>query len=339
MILVDTTLLNIDYLIITDYYAVMLKSALGLLILFSFTAHAGVNALGEPKVTWQKRSIHVCWHEGVKDNFEASQKKAVQQIVEQEYTIEKVGITFYGWEECLNLPQNGYDLEIFQDVDIAHSNPEVEMYRKASVEGFAVMGQGSVEQVQAEQNQLTGEVKKTDGYLNRNLRTPIMYLMFRPLFRFAESDFKSLEELQLTALHEFGHVAGLRHEHIRPEAKTDFNCQFMSSFKIDETILDTAENYEEYDPNSIMNYCWNAELATNGNVVMVLPNIPDKTLYTASTTWVDHIVIKKVKSKKTGKIIEKEVIEKMKKITYTIRIGLSAKDISTLNKLYPKQQF
>ena len=55
------------------------------------------------------------------------------------------------------------------------------------------------------------------------------------------------------ALHEFGHVAGLRHEH----ARADSTCK-----KSDELIEEEQMKSEEfsasaaYDPNSIMNYCY-----------------------------------------------------------------------------------
>lgn len=65
-----------------------------------------------------------------------------------------------------------------------------------------------------------------------------------------------------TIVHEFGHVAGLRHEHIHPDAKEDPQCQGDSSpinlNKPDklEKIYDTAIFHTDYDHESIMNYCY-----------------------------------------------------------------------------------
>ena len=285
----------------------MMKPTLILLVLMMTAANASVDGIGEPNVAWKKRQIHVCWHNAGKDNpsyapndFKIEQKLAVQQIVEQEYTVPRVGITFFGWEDCSTI--TNYDLEIYQDIDILPTNNLVDIYRKAKVEGFSVLGQGGREE----------KTNEHDGYFNRNQQLSTMYLLYQPMFRIGSEFYKPTEELQATALHEFGHAAGLRHEHIRPEAKDDPNCKNMN-FVIDETILDSAINYEDYDPNSIMNYCWSSTLGLIGNVVNVLPNVPDQTLYTVTTN------------------------KKTKKKTYFIRNGLSAKDISTLNKMYPKQ--
>ena len=61
------------------------------------------------------------------------------------------------------------------------------------------------------------------------------------------------------ALHEFGHVLALRHEHARPEAAFDANCKVARSVDLadKETLGETAESKTRaYDPNSIMNYCF-----------------------------------------------------------------------------------
>ncbi|MCR9205739.1 MAG: matrixin family metalloprotease [Halobacteriovoraceae bacterium] len=55
---------------------------------------------------------------------------------------------------------------------------------------------------------------------------------------------KSFEELLRIARHEFGHVLGLRHEHIRPENPLSESCQESSPYR--------AVN--EYDSDSIMHY-------------------------------------------------------------------------------------
>lgn len=291
-----------------------------LLAFVASSAHAGQEAIGEPNVTWTKRKIHVCWKNGVyqqydylKNDLKEEYKKAVQQIVEQEYSIEKVGITFYGWEDCSCLNPSDYDIEIIQDNEKALSNPMVEEFRKLNAEGYSTLGQGSLEQISTVSDKLTKKViSQKRGYLNRNITMPRMYLMARPDFRAYFDSFHAIEELQLTALHEFGHAAGLRHEHIREEAKTDPNCLNRQDKNV-EILADTAVILESYDPNSIMNYCWSSTLLQMGTRLTTLPNIPDTTLYTVN------------------------IDPKTKFKTYQVRIGLSAKDISTLNKLYPKQ--
>lgn len=292
----------------------MLRIVLSVIIASSTAAFAGVDSIGEPNVTWLKRKIHVCWHTGGND-FAAEQKAAVQKIVEQEYTTSRTGISFVGWEDCQSLTSEQYDLMIIQDNILLPSNETVEKYRSFNSEGSAVLGQGAAEQLKTETNQATRVVRKSKGFFNRDVMKPVMYLLYRPSFRMYDPYFHALEELQMVALHEFGHVAGLRHEHIRSEAKNDPNCKNMQEPKPGtpvEELMSTAATYTDYDPNSVMNYCWGATLAKFGNVVNELPNIPDESLYTT------------VKDRVTG----------IK--TYTIKIGLSAKDLITLNKLYPK---
>lgn len=289
----------------------MFRFFVAIFLAFSSAAHAGVDALCEPNVAWTKRKIHVCWQPGGND-FETEQRLAVQKIVEQEYKIERVGITFFGWEDCSTLAPEEYDIAIIQDRDVAPTNAVVDKYRKIGAEGYAVLGQGSAEQIKTDTDTVTLESKKTRGFFNRNLQHSVVYLMYRPVFRLFSESFKANEELQLTALHEFGHVAGMRHEHIRFEAKDDPNCKNRTDAWLVEDIMDTAVAYTAYDPNSVMNFCWGATLAKNGNVVNELPNVPDETMYSVVTD-------KKTKTK-----------------TYTLKIGLSTKDISTLRRLYPK---
>jgi hypothetical protein len=284
------------------------------LLALSSVAHAGVDALYEPNVTWTKRKIHVCWHTGGND-FKTKEKLAVQKIVEQEYTLERTGITFFGWEDCSSLAPDQYDLMIYQDNILLPTNDIVQSYRKFDAEGSATLGQGAAEQIKTETNVVTKISIKSRGFFGRNILKPVMYLLYRPTFRETEKYFHAVEELQMVALHEFGHVAGLRHEHIRSEAKQDPNCKHLQKPKPDavlEEIMTTAVSVTEYDPNSVMNYCWGATLAAMGNVLNTLPNVPDETLY---------------------EVVKDEVTNQK---TYHIKIGLSAKDIITLSFMYPR---
>ena len=55
------------------------------------------------------------------------------------------------------------------------------------------------------------------------------------------------------AVHEFGHVAGLRHEHSRSEAHSDPHCDAIS---LTETPSKNALQVGPYDSESVMSYCF-----------------------------------------------------------------------------------
>ncbi len=301
----------------------MFRYVLVSLLFISLVAHAGVEGIGEPRVTWTKRKVHVCWRDGVKvdptyifNDFTVDQKEVVRKVVEREFTEAKTGISFFGWESCSDIADQKYDLEIFQDSEIAATNPMVEERRKVNAEGWAILGEGSAGQSYTVSDHTGAVISQTTGYLNRNVVKSSMYLMVRtPLFRFGKDSHQQLDQLEFTALHEFGHVAGLRHEHIREESKNDPNCNYRQDTASEE-LMQTAAMNGEYDPNSVMNYCWGAVLVQKGSKFSKkeeLPNITNETLYSEITN------------------------PKTKKKHYQIRIGLSATDISTLRKMYPKK--
>lgn len=68
----------------------------------------------------------------------------------------------------------------------------------------------------------------------------------------------NMKNLTYIILHEFGHLAGLRHEHIREEANRDVNCSYYGSsiLRSSEDLGISARLAGAYDPYSIMNYCY-----------------------------------------------------------------------------------
>lgn len=329
-----------------------LLHVLALLSVLSITsAQAHNDSIAEPFVTWQIRNIHVCWIPPVSEKaaFTAEEKAKVQEIVQKEYTVAKVGITYYGWEECDALTEkNAPHLGIYQDTDATTAKESPLGEAKSHFEGLASLGQGGGADTLIIKKSFLGLFEtelKMHGFYHRNTEMPFVYL--QSLRKVKGRD--HLVQLQMTALHEFGHASGLRHEHARKEAKGDLNCylQIMGSKEgIKETTDYTTVAYSAYDPNSIMNYCWMDMMEVYG------------------TTWkVDTKKVRKPTLQNKGSVFSPEYLWKLEPLTedgfftvlpnvldnslymikkgaqkgqYTLnfRMGLSRGDINTLRCLY-----
>lgn len=91
------------------------------------------------------------------------------------------------------------------------------------------------------------------------------------------TDATQASEIRRVALHEFGHVLGLRHEHQQPLASIPWNTNAVYTYyaqqdwsrdEVDQQVLNktTAESsqYTNFDASSIMEYPVPASLTTNG---------------------------------------------------------------------------
>jgi hypothetical protein len=200
-------------------------------------------SVAEPLTLWSKNKLKTCWiledtktqdlpieirkkissaPKGSNLNFEEYQ--AVKNIIEENFKAENTGISFYGWNECQNDQA---------DVYITTSQKQQPFI------GFGSIGDGS-HFTNVDVDLSTKHKEKSFVYLSRISQSKIQ---------------NKLKALQMFALHEFGHVAGLRHEHIRDEAKNDPNCLLSGAHTKEKKDLYTVE-LNEYDPNSIMNYCY-----------------------------------------------------------------------------------
>ncbi len=293
--------------------------------------------VGEPLVSWTKRSVRVCWLSGgafdpafAKNDFSPKLKEAVQNIVQKEYTLDRTGIEFTGWQECTELKEDEFDLVILQDDYAAPTNKIVDGFRKSNTEGYAVLGEGSkletITKTKLGKNMKKYKITKK-GFFKRNQEHPMMYLSYNKAFDKINGNFLSVDELQFTALHELGHVAGLRHEHARPEAKQDPNCSLFGEFKNEETYHDTTKIYGPYDSNSIMNYCWGYTLLGLGSLYENLPNMTDMSL-------VSNTSLVKIETKTDTKTGDKKLV-KTSINGYKIRLGLSQQDVRALKAMYP----
>jgi hypothetical protein len=212
-------------------------------------SYAGTSSIVEPMTVWPKTEVTVCF--GTQDDlartalpdtqmmipYTAHEKEVLKSAVNNEFTPEATGIHFVGWEDCR-----------------ADLKPDAILFAQDS-ERYGGGGQASMG--------YHGE-KYDEGY--RSLPQEILdekgwstYVLLRtgPSLGKLTDD----QRLSYIGLHEFGHLAGLRHEHIRPEAKDDWICKLTGDADGLEQPGKLTSYTGKYDPISIMSYCFNTFMA------------------------------------------------------------------------------
>lgn len=209
----------------------------------------------ESNYKWDKSSLRVCWSNDTKyidgksllkelKNIELyflnnEDRKILQNKIQEEYSLSKVGIEFTGWGECNE--EADFDIALIGTQENPESKPD---------NSDVVPGQARIGLKLRSGKAATSQEK---GYIFLRKLLPV-------------SDFKvtPLQNLLITSVHEFGHAAGLRHEHIRPEAALDPNCLILIKKEIFQDMqsesISTATMIGAYDSESIMNYCYERAL-------------------------------------------------------------------------------
>ncbi len=214
-----------------------------LLFLFSIKLMAGV---ADPAFAWHKKSVSVCWQDAVplkEELFTNSQwpklsststylvnlstdwKKKIQNAIDSEFTLNKTGVNFVGWKSCENLPK--------ADAVIIIAKSTEHPLGRASV--------GRSEHLLEEGRRgVIPDGKKAFVFLN--------------IIEVSGSKLTYEQEVIYSAIHEFGHLAGLNHENTNPSAGSDPNCTEDDLYP--EFGQETFQYLTDYDPSSIMNYCF-----------------------------------------------------------------------------------
>ncbi len=200
-----------------------MKTILFLSVLMSLPSFAGIYY----ENFWKSNEVTTCFADAEKDSrdtggtyvlkvgkWKESNKVKVRQWVGEEFSEERTGIHFSGFLNCDETPD--------ADVIIFHNkNSKFGTFLFGGLHGLAALGPsiGSVE-----------------GYP-------------------AASAFVSISSSGMdkgTVIHEFGHSAGLHHEHIHPDAyKFERGCASVEKNQ----IADYRYTYEEFDIDSVMSYC------------------------------------------------------------------------------------
>lgn len=282
--------------------ALLLTSSIG-------TVSAGVFNLTQPDVIWDKKEISVCFADSshfdksyLSDQipdlpltsivlFTGPHKEALEDIIKQEYTLERTGVHFTGWKDCQTNPES--DVYLFRLSDSGQG-----------LTGAASQGEAGAPTSVGKKRVFQKQGKEKKPYLALNTA-----LMNYP-------NLSKVDDYQLTGVHEFGHLAGLQHEHadMREDGKRygDSNC-LRTNYSSSEGAYSSTEKVSVYDYNSVMNYCYGNVLRRRGLHFIVSKEegkyaLKDSTLITATPAT-------------NG-------------TAYDIKIGLSRGDVHALSCLY-----
>lgn len=274
-----------------------MKKAVVSTLLAPLFCFAGIKSIAEPKTKWFKNNVTVCWQnadEKIPQIFSPAQadtintlpspwekptdeiKALIKQTINSQYHKKSTGIYFDGWESCDQSP--------YWDLMIVTSNSET-----SELHGRTLFGQGvSVNEIEDE---FPVDYSQRKSFLYFNLHN-------------LTEGLSDEDHMRLTTVHEFGHVAGLRHEHARDESLDDPLCAEIPTF---ETSSLYSKIVGQYDPTSVMSYCFLELLSKQGLV------INDSKAY---STLTDQKIVKRVNNK------------------IHLSIGLSSGDQRTLQCLY-----
>lgn len=184
--------------------------------------------------------------------FTHAEKKAMQKMVDTEFKAERTGLSFKGWKDCK-------DTEGPVDLYILTSDKPV------SALGARIFGKAEI-----------GNGTEYNSHAVRLVGDGPTHMFFAKVPR--EDGTIDFELTKLYALHEFGHVAGLRHEHIRPEADLDELCELDGGAGT-EAPGPLTENFSAYDSFSIMNYCFLHAVQRISGFHFQLPKSNDRVKY------------------------------------------------------------
>ncbi len=218
------------------------------------TTLLSTGALGgiiEPFTLWEKTQVETCWYDApeqlaktriesvktARDKFDfvpkelsKREKRKVQETVMANFSPTTTGLTFVGWKNCSEVEN--------PDLIVMEAKSKVFIFDRPSFNGRATIGEEGIVSLDA-----SGVM----GFYGKSERIPHVALY---------------TQNRGTVVHEFGHIAGLRHEHIHEDAINDKRCHspFVTLDWDDPESLEppfaTTVFITEYDPQSIMNYCW-----------------------------------------------------------------------------------
>jgi hypothetical protein len=208
--------------------------------------------LSELNAIWDKSSLKICFKNS-SVSFSESEKNLIAVSVNDQYSIEKTGVEFIGFDECKN--EFGYDVILERgDSEQKSSVGLTFVYDRVSKEqtGF---GMGNSKKIKNADGEISYVPLDKNEFAVSNVLLGIDKYCSHPRMKIEKNSC-----IRGLVLHELGHVLGLRHEHVRPEALKDPLCIESKNARLKdvnrEKIGNTASTYNTpYDSRSIMNYC------------------------------------------------------------------------------------
>jgi hypothetical protein len=248
----------------------------------------------------------------------------IKTIIQKEYTLSRTGIHFVGWETCAPNAENADAVILMGSKDFSFE-----------FDGYAAVGRN----LDGIHNAVENLEKKAFVYMNY----PGSY---RGSATMPDQDF-----MNILAVHEFGHLAGLAHENFRISKKNqDPNCKLImdqyDDFINNEVVADepnandgnprdvVMENviaYSKYDPNSVMSYCyWDVMSQVTGLRFKIGSTLPEENKFEPSEkgTFARGAIYLGDPTLYTKKKLSPTITE------IQIRPGLSAGDVHTLRCLH-----
>lgn len=293
-------------------------------ILIPFTVMATPT---EPSVAWDKKEVSVCFgddsHKYLSDawntsarciDFTDDHKEWIKSIITQEYNPQDTGITFTGWQSCTPGLINADVVLLRSETSSANT---ADIYYEAG--GFATTGQRGWRSTYVDEN-------TKEEYEIFEKRHPVIHkknVIVLSTNQALSKRVSAEKYIQMLALHEFGHTAGLGHQHMRQKAaKEDPNCFGYEELMKPEVPLRSTVFAGAYDYNSVMNYCFLNKITDSVGISFRTKNL-DKVIKIPDMTLYSFVGSKDI----FGRAVPG-------KFTYSIRIGLSALDKHALKCLY-----
>lgn len=217
------------------------------LFLFSLKVLAGIY---ETKVLWSRKEVQVCFYDNPSqledttlknkkemhlkyrvdpDEFSEKAKKRIKNVILSEFSESQTGISFHGWQDCSKVDDSQVDVRIIRSRGV----PFYFLRKAAPFDGSASVGENGIIEKQ--------------GYI-KGLQSQKAHVLLT-------------KTKKAFIVHEFGHIAGLRHEHLHPDSEYDQNCRSkfaLQSFlqgMLSGKLYPSTHIMTEYDPYSVMNYC------------------------------------------------------------------------------------
>lgn len=188
--------------------------------------------------------------------FSDAEKIAIREGVTNSYNTKTVGLNFTLWEICpsvstaVQLQEKGFDLAFFRQNTTKSSGGVASQIGRSKYQN--IITNTSVNEPPSSKLVFSREdQQRTQGTL----------LGLEQICRTIATD--RLNCFTAAAAHEVGHLLGLRHSHVHPEAKNDPVCSLNfpdgaslgKPHPVTNEPLSTTSRIYPYDPHSIMGYC------------------------------------------------------------------------------------